>query len=108
MARTLIWLRRALALAAVLVLFLFAVFAVDQNEVSLKFMAWRTPSLSVFWWLLLAFVLGLCLGLAAAARVAARGSMRNRRARKELLAAQEELQQLRDSASAPGPQSYDD
>ena len=97
------WLRRALAVLAALVLFLFALVAVNQEQISLRFLAWQTPALSVFWWLLVALLLGLTLGLAAAVSMAARRSMRNRRLRKELLAANEELHRLREQSVADAP-----
>ena len=94
------WLRRALAVLAALVLFLFALVAVNQEQISLRFLAWQTPALSVFWWLLVALLLGLTLGLAAAVSMAARRSIGNRRLRKELLAANEELHRLREQSAA--------
>ena len=94
------WVRRALALLLALVLFLFAVVAVNQEQISLRFLAWQTPALSVFWWLLISLLLGLLLGLAAALGIVARRSLRNRRLRKELQTAREELQRLRDESPA--------
>ena len=61
------WMRRVLAVLLALVLFLFAVVAVNQEQISLRFLAWHTPTLSVFWWLLISLLLGLLLGLAAPA-----------------------------------------
>ncbi len=96
------WLRRALVVLGALVFFVFAVVAVNQEEISLRFLAWQTPAFSVFWWLLAALLLGLLLGLTAAVGIAARRSMQNRRLRKELEAATEALQQLQEqSQSAP-------
>ena len=95
------WLRRAVAVLLALVLFLVAVVAVNQDQISLRFLAWQTPALSVFWWLLISLLLGLLLGLAAAAGVIARRSMRNRRLNRQLQSANEELQQLREQAPAP-------
>ena len=94
--RLLTWLRRALAVFAALVLFLLAVVAVNQEQIALKFLAWQTPALSVFWWLLIALLLGLGLGLATAMGMTVRRSMRNRRLRKELRTANEQLQRLRE------------
>ena len=98
------WLRRALVVLLALVLFLFAVVAVNQEQISLKFLTWRTPALSVFWWLLTALLLGLLLGLAAAVGMTAKRSLRNRRLAKELQGANEELQRLREQPpAAPAP-----
>ena len=93
-----VWLRRALALLSALVLFLLAVVAVNQEHISLRFLAWQTPAISVFWWLLIALLLGLLLGLAATAGTTARRSLRNRRLRKELQSANDELARLREPA----------
>ncbi len=94
------WLRRALAVLLALVLFLFAVVAVNQDQISLRFLAWQTPAVSVFWWLLISLLLGLLLGLAAAAGVIARRSLRNRRLSRQLQSAHEELQRLQEQAPA--------
>ena len=94
------WLRRSLAVLAALVLFLFAVVAVNQEQISLKFLAWQTPALSVFWWLLGALLLGLLLASAAFAGMNAKRSLRNRRLRKELQAANEELERLREQTDS--------
>ena len=103
------WLRRTLVVLAALVLFVFAVVAVNQEEISLKFLAWRTPAFSVFWWLLIALLAGLLLGLTAAVGMTARRSMRNRRLLRELDAATGELQRLREqSESAPAPRMAND
>ena len=94
------WLRRAVAVLLALVLFLVAVVAVNQDQISLRFLAWQTPALSVFWWLLISLLLGLLLGLAAAAGVIARRSLRNRRLSRQLQSANEELQRLQEQAPA--------
>lgn len=94
------WLRRTLAVLLALVLFLFAVVAVNQEQIALRFLAWQTPAVSVFWWLLISLVLGMLVGLTAALGVAARRSLKNRRLRKELQAVREELRRLRDPPPA--------
>ena len=78
-----------MAVFAALALFVFAAIAVNQEEISLRFLAWQTPALSVFWWLLLALILGLTLGLAAAMGIITRQAMRNRRLRRALAATDE-------------------
>ena len=101
--RILTWFRRALTVIAALVLFLLAVVAVNQEQIALKFLAWQTPALSVFWWLLIALLLGLGLGLAAALGMTARRSMRNRQLQKALRTANEELERIRAPESGGGP-----
>jgi uncharacterized integral membrane protein len=46
--------------------FAFALLAVNQAPVALKFLIWQTPVVSLYWWLLLAFVCGLLLGAGGA------------------------------------------
>ena len=75
----------------------------NQEQITLRFLAWQSPALSVFWWLLIALLLGLSLGLAGALGMSARRSLRSRRMRKELQAANAELQRLRESAPPQEP-----
>ena len=57
------WLGRLFWALLALLVFLFATLAVNQDQIALQFVTWRTPELSVFWWLLLAFSVGLLIGL---------------------------------------------
>ena len=57
------WLARLFWGAVALLVFFFAALAVNQEQIALAFIVWETPSISVFWWLLAAFTLGLLLGL---------------------------------------------
>ena len=44
-------------------MFVFAALAVNQQQVALSFVRWQTPfTLSIFWWLLMALLLGIFLG----------------------------------------------
>ena len=72
-----------MALVAI-ALFLFAVIAVNQEQVSIRFLGWRTPELSLYWWLLTAFLAGTAVGVAALLPARAKGALRVRRLRKEL------------------------
>jgi uncharacterized integral membrane protein len=46
-----------------ILVFLFAALAVNQQQVALSFVSWQTPfTLSIFWWLLMALLLGVVLG----------------------------------------------
>ncbi len=94
---------RGLAVCAALILFVFAVIAVNQEQISLRFLAWQTPALSVFWWLLLALMLGLALGFAASLGVITRQAMRVRRMRRDLATAGETSHDPDPSASADAP-----
>jgi uncharacterized integral membrane protein len=42
-------------------LFTFALLAVNQDAVALRLLSWRSPEISVFWWMLLSFALGVVL-----------------------------------------------
>ncbi len=81
--------------ALAIVVFFLAVLAVNQEPVALKFLNWQTPSLSVFWWLLAAFLLGLLLGLLAVAALTARLSLKNRKLARQLAHAEQELHKVR-------------
>ena len=73
-----IW--RLLAGLAAVALFLFALIAVNQEEVSVRFLVWRTPQWSLFWWLLIAFSVGLGVGVLAALPSRIKGVLRQRKA----------------------------
>lgn len=73
-----IW--RLLAGLAASALFLFALIAVNQEEVSIRFLAWRTPEWSLFWWLLIAFSAGVAVGALALLPARIRSTLRQRRA----------------------------
>tara|TARA_A100001037_G_scaffold286478_2_gene294908 strand:+ start:490 stop:780 length:291 start_codon:yes stop_codon:yes gene_type:complete len=47
----------------ILLTFVIAVLAVNQDQISLKFLSWSTVSVSAFWWLLAAFSVGFISGL---------------------------------------------
>ena len=74
---------KALALILVaLSLFVFAALAVDQERISLRFLSWQSPQLSAFWWLLIALVIGLSLGMSYGAWLNIRLRFANRRLQK--------------------------
>lgn len=57
------WLKSLFFFCILLLVFLFAALAVNQQQVALSFVNWQTPfTLSIFWWLLMALVLGVLLG----------------------------------------------
>ena len=57
------WLKSLFFFCLLLLVFLFAALAVNQQQVALSFVSWKTPfTLSIFWWLLMALVLGIVLG----------------------------------------------
>ena len=71
--------------------FLFAALAVNQEQVALTFAVWQTPfTLSIFWWLLSALVVGIALGALYGGWVNVRYRFANRRLRKALDKAQQQ------------------
>lgn len=91
------WLGRLFWAVLALLVFLFAALAVNQDEIALQFVTWRTPEISMFWWLLAAFALGLTLGLVGVAWSTTRLSLRNRRLTKRLGVAEAELGKARET-----------
>lgn len=76
-------------------LFCFALLAVNQTQVALRFLSWQTPEVSVFWWLLAAFVTGLLAGALGVGLSSLRLRLRQRSLGRELQASKGELQKLR-------------
>lgn len=57
------WLKSLLFICVLILVFLFAALAVNQQQVALSFVQWETPfTLSIFWWLFSALMLGVFLG----------------------------------------------
>ncbi len=46
-----------------MVVLIFGMLAVNQESVSLRLLDWQTPKISVFFWLLAAFAIGLSAGV---------------------------------------------
>ena len=90
------WLK-TVALVVIMLLFgVGAALSVDQHEVALHFAIWKTPfELSIFWWLLVAFLLGLFAGLMNTFWVGTKRRLENRRLRQSLEKANSELDRLR-------------
>ena len=90
------WIKTLALLAAMLLAFLFAALFVNQQEMALTFAVWETPfALSMFWWLLAAFILGLGFGLLNGAWMNVRHRLRNRRLQQELSSSTAELERMR-------------
>ncbi len=85
------WLGKLFWVVLAILTFCFAVLAVNQEAISLRFVTWQTPAVSVFWWLLIAFAMGLSLGAIGIAWSTARLSLRNRRLNKRLGQAEQAL-----------------
>lgn len=89
------WLGRLLVVLLAAIAFCFAALAVNQNEVALRFLAWETPAVSLFWWLLLTFGMGLIIGLLGMGFVSLRARFRQRSLSRRLDASEQELRKLR-------------
>ena len=86
-----------------IVLTMLGLLAMMDNDarVSLRFLEWRTPELSIFWWLLSALLIGAVLGWAASAGASVRTRLAQRRTRRELVQSQDEVRRLRNELSSP-------
>ena len=91
------WIVRLIWALLALMAFFLAALAVNQQPLSLHFLNWQTPTVSVFWWLLAAFAAGLLLGLLGITVVSARHRLRERGLNKRLHQAQTELQRVRNA-----------
>ena len=89
------WLSRFFWAAVALLVFFFAALAVNQEHIALEFIVWETPRISVFWWLLAAFALGLLLGLLGITVLSTRFRFRNRALSKRLEESERELRRVR-------------
>lgn len=87
------WLKSLLFICLLILVFVFAMLAVNQQQVALSFVSWQTPfTLSIFWWLLMAFLLGVLLGWFYNLVRHLPLRMRVRRLQKSLAAAEQALQ----------------
>ena len=82
---------RLLVALVAFALFLFAVIAVNQEQVSVRFLTWRSPEWSLYWWLLIAFLAGAAVGAAALLPGRAKGALHVRRLRKALDEAEQQV-----------------
>lgn len=90
------WVKTAVLIIAVLLAFTIAALAVNQQEVTLTFAIWETPfGLSMFWWLLAAFIIGLLFGLLNAMWVNLKYRVQLRKLRQSLAQSASELERLR-------------
>lgn len=94
------WFSRLFWLLLLIAAFGLALLTVNQQQVHLTFLDWKTPELSVFWWLLMAFALGLSLGLLPAMINSAKHVMQRGRLKKEIKVRDKEIAQLREVKSS--------
>ena len=90
-----ILLRNFLIFILIISLLFFSAIASNQEEITLRFAAWETPfKISVYWWLPIAFGLGIFIGLLNTLFVNTRLRFENRRLHKRVenqLAKREEI-----------------
>jgi len=88
-------LRNFLIFILIIGLLFFSAIAANQEEITLRFAVWETPfKISVYWWLLIAFGLGIVIGLLNTLFVNTRLRFENRRLHKQIegqLAKREEI-----------------
>ena len=96
-----IWLKRLCLLIVVLIVLVTASLAVNQTEISLRFLTWETPVLPAFWWLLAAFLTGALFTSLLVFAFYVQGRWRQRKLTRELTAKDAELAQLRSDPAAP-------
>jgi len=90
------WLKTIVLIFAMIIAFLLATLAVNQQEMALTFAVWETPfTLSMFWWLLAAFLIGLTFGLSNALWMNVKARMQARKLKQSLAQAESELARLR-------------
>lgn len=91
------WLKTTLLVLAMVLAMMLAALSVNQDAITLRFAIWETPFvLSIFWWLLAAFVLGVVFGMFWGLLAGMQRRMENRRLRQSLEQANAELNRLRD------------
>ena len=93
---------RILWLIVLVVLFLGAAvisavaFIDNETAVSLRFLQWQTPVISIYWWLLLSLFVGFLLGNLVSYTGSFKIRLSERKARRELVNTEQELQRLKD------------
>ena len=89
------WIFRFILGLILLSVIAFGLLAVNQQQVSLEFLKWRTPELDLFWYLLATLIFGIVIGWALAGYSMFSLKLAERRERKQKLQAQTELNALK-------------
>lgn len=91
------WLKSLAVVLTVIAAVLFGMLWVNQEQVHLTFAIWRTPfALSIFWWMLMAFVGGVVFGVLSGLWAGVKRRMEVRRLKADLAKANAEVERLRD------------
>lgn len=90
------WLKTLVLILAMVLVGSLAALSVNQQEISLAFAMWQTPfALSIFWWLLAAFLLGVIFGVLNGVWASTKRRLEMRKLRQALSQANSELARLR-------------
>ena len=92
--------RSVLSLVALSVVVLAGVLFGNDNSdaVSIGFFRWRSPEISLFYWLVLALLIGAFVGFTLAGGLGLRRRLQARRMRRDLEASRQEVRDLRQIA----------
>ena len=91
------WLKTLVLILAMLMVGAIAALSVNQQEIELSFAIWQTPfALSIFWWLLAAFLIGVSFGVFNGIWAGTKRRLELRKLRRDLAQATAEVERLRD------------
>lgn len=89
------------ALAFILVVLVSVLAVIDnQGVVALHFLSWATPQISIYWWLVGAFAIGVMVGWISAGVRVLRALSGNRRLRRDLDRSKTELERFKSETSS--------
>lgn len=94
------WISRLITGLILLSVVMFGFLAVNQQQVSIEFLKWRTPEGDLFYYLVATLVLGILLGWLLAGYSMFSLKLAERRERKQKLQAQTELKAIKAAAPA--------
>jgi uncharacterized membrane protein YciS (DUF1049 family) len=72
----------------------------NRDHVALHFLAWATPEISVYWWLVSAFALGVIVGWISAGVRIVRAVAGNRRLRRDLDRSRSDLERAKGNVAS--------
>jgi uncharacterized integral membrane protein len=91
------WLWRVMLIVTFILAALISAVAFMDNAdaVSLKFLEWQSPLVSIYWWILFALTAGFISGSVVLYATTVKIRISERKFRRELLATQQELERLK-------------
>jgi len=94
------WLWKLFLVTTFLFILLIGILAVVDNgqTVSLKFLTWQTPELSLFWWMLMALLCGFVLGAMSMSFSTFKSKVKQRQLQRQLKSCERESKRLRDQS----------